>query len=448
MRVREMKFAKTGAARAAMAVALATGPLAILAAGGAVLGAAPAFAKEKEAPKASYSKEFVAAAAPLQKIMTDTQAALAKGTPAADVKATLGGAPALLAAGEAAAKTSQDRLVIGQWGVQLGGWIDDNAMRQRGIRNMLDSGMLEPAKVPLFNFYLGNFAYAEKNWPVAIEALTKAVSLNTTEDQAAEMLADAYAEQGKPAEALQALRMALDTRKAAGGAVPEAWFKRANLIAYKGKLGPQAIEWSTLLVDANPSPINWLGAGQLTREFGNFTKEESLDLGRLFLRTGALGNDKQYVEREFIEYIESADPRRLPGETLKIAELGISKGVLKTSDMFVSEAMSQAKGRIPADKASLPGLERDANKAADGKTAMAAADAFLSYDDPVKAEEFYKLALTKGNIDKDRALTRLGIAQTDQNKIDDAKATFAQVTGTRAPLAKLWSVYAADKAKP
>ena len=444
MRGTAMKFAKMGAARAAMAVALATG----VAAGGIVLGAAPAAAKEKEAPKATYSKEFVAVAGPIQKIITDAQAAKAKGTSDADIKASLGDAAAKLATAEAAVKTGQDKLAAGQFAVQLGGFLDDNTIRARGIRNMLDSGMLEPAKVPLFNFYLGNFAYAAKDWSTATDALTKAVSGNVAEDAAAEMLADSFAEQGKNAEALTALKMAVDTRKAANGTVPEAWYKRANLIAYKGKLGPQAIEWSTMLVEANPNPMNWLGAGQLTREFGNFTKEESLDLGRLFLRTGALGNDKQYVEREFVEYIESADPRRLPGETLKVAELGVSKGVLRSNDMFVTDAMTQAKGRIPADKASLPGLERDAKAAADGKTAMAAADAFLSYDDPAKAEEFYRLALTKGNIDKDRALTRLGIAQTDQNKFDDAKASFAQVGGVRAPLAKLWAVYAAEKSKP
>lgn len=444
MRVNAMKFAKMGAARAAMAAALATG----VAAGGILLGAAPVAAKEKEAPKATYSKEFVAAAAPIQKLITDAQAAQGKGTAAADIKATLGGAPALLAAAEAAAKTSQDKLAAGQFAVQLGGFLEDNTIRSRGIRAMLESGMLEPAKVPLFNFYLGNFAYAAKDWPTATDALTKAVTANIAEDAAAEMLADSYAEQGKNAEALTALKLAVDTRKAANGTVPESWYKRANLIAYKGKLGPQAIEWSTLLVEANPNPMNWLGAGQLTREFGSFTKEESLDLGRLFLRTGALNNDKQYVEREFVEYIESADPRRLPGETLKIAELGLSKGALRSNDMFVTDAITQAKGRIPADKASLPGLERDAKASPNGKTAMAAADAFLSYDDPAKAEEFYQIALTKGSIDKDRALTRLGIAQTDLNKFADAKASFAQVTGIRAPLAKLWSVYAADKAKP
>jgi tetratricopeptide (TPR) repeat protein len=439
-----MNFAKMGAARAALAVALVTG----VAAGGIVLGAAPAAAKEKEAPKATYSKEFAAVAGPFQKIIADAQAAKAKGTPAADIKATLGEAPAKLSAVEASVKTGQDRLLAGQFALQLGGFLEDTKLQSHGIRNMLDSGMVEPDKVALFNFYIGNFAYAAKDWPTATDALTKAVAANLSEDAAAEMLADSYAEQGKNVEALGALKLAVDTRKAANGTVPEAWYKRANLIAYKGKLGPQAIEWSTMLVEANPSPMNWLGAGQLTREFASFTKEESLDLGRLFLRSGALGNDKQYVEREFVEYIESADPRRLPGETLKIAELGVSKGVLRANDMFVSDAMSQAKGRIPADKASLPALERDSKAAANGKAAMATADAYLSYDDPAKAEEFYKLALSKGSIDNDRALTRLGIAQTDLAKYADAKASFAQVTGVRAPLARLWAVYAAEKSKP
>lgn len=433
-------------ARAALAVALSTS----LAAGGVLLGAAPAAAKEKEAPKGgTYSKEFVAAAGPIQKIIQDLQAAKAKGTPDAQIKPTLGDAATKLAAAEAVAKTGQDKLAIGNWAVLLGGVLDDTPMRSRGIRNMIDSGLLEPEKIPTFNFYLGNFAYAAKDYQGALDPLTKAIQGNVSEDAAAEMLADAYNELKRPAEGLTALKMAVDARKAAGGAVPESWYRRANVIAYKNKLGPQAIEWSTAMVEAQPSSLNWLGAGQLAREFGNFGKEESLDLGRLFLRSGALDNEKQYVAREFIEYIQAADPRRLPGETAKIIELGLSKGALDASDVFVSDSLSQAKSRITADKASLVGLEKDARAAADGKLAVATADAYLSYDNPAKAEDLYQIALTKGGaIDKDRALTRLGIAQFDQDKYDAAKASFAQVGGIRAPLAKLFSVLAADKAKP
>jgi hypothetical protein len=157
-------------------------------------------------------------------------------------------------------------------------------------------------------------------------------------------------------------------RKAANGTVPVSWYKRGQVIAYNAKLGPQAIEWGLLSVAADPTPINWLGAGQLTREFSQFGKEESVDLGRLFERTGALGVDKQYTGREFVEYIQAADPRRLPGEVQKITEQGIASGALSPSDPFVSDALSQAKARIAAgDKASLGALERDAAKAADGK---------------------------------------------------------------------------------
>ena len=427
-------------AQAALAFALLGGVA------GITVAPAAALAKEKEAPKPSYSKEFVAAAGPIQKTLTTAGAAKAKGITDANLRATLGNAAAELAAAEAVVKTSQDRIAAGQFAMQLGGWLEDSKMRKRGIKNMLDSGLLEADKVPLSNFYLGYFSYAENDWPGAVDALTKAVQGNVGENAAAEMLADAYAQQGKGAEGLTALRMAVDVRKAAGSAVPSAWYKRAQVIAYKGKLGPQAIEWSLLQVAAEPTAINFLGAGQLVREFSTFGKEESLDLGRLFLRTGALEESPKVVEREYIEYIESADPRRLPGEVLKITEAAIAKGVLKPGDMFVSDALSQSKGRVAADQASLPALERDAKTAANGKTAQAAGDAFLSYGEAAKAEEMYATAIAKGGIDQDRTLTRLGIAQVDSGKFAEAQATFAKVTGIRAPLAKLWAIHAASKA--
>lgn len=133
---------------------------------------------------------------------------------------------------------------------------------------------------------------------------------------------------------------------------------------------------------------------------------------------------------------------------LKVAESGVKAGVLRANDPFVADAMSQAKGRIAADKASLPALDREARAGKDGRSALAMADAYLSYDDAAKAEEMYKMALEKGNVDKDRALTRLGIAQVDQDKFEEAKASFAQVGGARASLARLWSAFATTQARP
>ena len=43
------------------------------------------------------------------------------------------------------------------------------------------------------------------------------------------------------------------------------------------------------------------------------------------------------------------------------------------------------------------------------------------------------------------ALTRLGIAQFDQGKYAEAKASFDKVEGARQAIANLWTVYAQQK---
>jgi hypothetical protein len=137
-----------------------------------------------------------------------------------------------------------------------------------------------------------------------------------------------------------------------------------------------------------------------------------------------------------------------PGEAVRIAEQGIATGALKPEDTFVKDVLAQARPRAVADKSSLPGLAKEAAAAPTGKVALAAADTFLSYGDPAKADELYTLALTKGGIDaeKDRVLTRLAIAQIDEAKYTDAKANLAKITGPRAPIAQLWAIYADQKA--
>ncbi|MBC7158750.1 MAG: hypothetical protein H5U21_01715, partial [Porphyrobacter sp.] len=60
--------------------------------------------------------------------------------------------------------------------------------------------------------------------------------------------------------------------------------------------------------------------------------------------------------------------------------------------------------------------------------------------------QMFALALEKGGVDRDRNLTRLGIAQAKQGKMAEAKASFEQVSGVRAPVARMWALYADTKA--
>lgn len=430
---------KSGIARLALAVALSTG----LAAGGVVLGSSIAVAKS--APKASYSAEFTKAAGPFQKQVQELDAKKGK-VADAEYKAAAAAIVGQLGTVEAVAKSPSDKLLLGQWQQQLGIASGDNALSMKGLQNMLDSGLLEPDKVTLVNSVIGSQAYQAKDYATAVRYLAP-ISAASTDDGVVQMLAESYAAQNQPTQALDALKAAITARKAAGGVVPQDWYSRANRIAYAGKLGPQSVEWAMALVEAFPSPFNWLGATQIVRNASPaYTNQETLDMSRLMDRSGALTQDPKYVGREYIEYIQAADFRRLPGEVARIAQAGIASGALQASDTSVSEALTQSKSRITADKASLPALARDAASASTGVTALAAGDAFLSYGEAAKAEEMYEMALKKGGIDKDRALTRQGIAEVDQAKYDEAKATFAQVSGTRTQMAQLWSAYAAQKA--
>jgi hypothetical protein len=198
------------------------------------------------------------------------------------------------------------------------------------------------------------------------------------------------------------------------------------------------------LVQNYGTPKNWGLAITVVREIGGIPGQEMVDLLRLMGRTNSYNEG-----RDYLEYIEAADPRKLPGEVVKILDAGVAAGKLSASDRTVADYRATVNERIGPDKASLPALERDARGgSATALTVMASGDAFLSYGEAAKAEALYAIALTKPGVDQARALTRLGIAQTDQGKYAEAQATFAKVTGNRKPIADLWSAYAASKAKP
>ena len=402
------------------------------------------------------SKEFAAAAVPLQKTLAAAQPAIQKfnATPAgaakdaalAELKAAMAGAPPELTAAEAAMKTPGDRLLAGQWGSMVGSVLGDAKLTQHALQNVIDSGLAPEDRLAGYRFQLGNSAYANKDYAGAAAALTPLVAANYSDNAAAEILADAYARQGQPAQGLAAMKVAVDARRAAGGAVPDSWFTRANTIAYGAKLSNEGIQWAQMMVAANPTPTNWLGAGQLVRLYGNFGTQDSVDISRLMLRAGALNGKSKDIEREYVEYLQAADPRRLPGEVVKVADAGIAAGALRATDTFVADSLAQARGRIATDKASLPASIKQSQASATGAQALATADAFLSYGQDAQAEELYKLAIQKGGIDKDKATLRLGIAQADAGRTAEAKATFGQVAGKSAAIARLWSTYLDAKA--
>ncbi len=443
---------------------------------GAAMLAAPAIAAKPDKPAKpapmKLTKPFQAVAAPLSqaieaaKIRPDVVAARtkvagaqtalqqARGNPAreqaraaynaslAELGATLAGEKGQLEASFAAIGNEDDRYTAGQLAIGLGDLAKDNALQRRGLSAMLESGKVNPADVPKLQFFLGSLSYDARDYAAAETALQAATSGGYHENDADALLAEAYIADNKAAQGLNVLRQAIDQRGASGNPAPVGWYRRGLGASYKAQLLDQAAWFSIGLVKAYPTSENWGGAISVVRTIGKYPAQETLDLMRLMGRTNSYAED-----RDYIEYIQAADPRRLPGEVLKVIDAGIASGKLRGSDMFVTEARTIASQRIGPDRASLPGLEREAGAAnASFATLSGAADAFLSYREPAKAETFYTAALGRAGAETARVLTRLGIAQVDQGKYAEAQATFGKVDGVRKPMAQLWAIYAQQKA--
>ncbi len=414
----------------AFAIALATG--AVVATGTFV--AEPAYAqkkkKKKDEEKAQYSEEFIAAYQPLNDKVNDEFAELAPIKPQLLALVPLANSP-------------DEKNAAGGLLFNAGAKLSDQPMQLQGMELLLAGGKVELENVGRFNFIAFQLANGQGEFAKARGYLQEAINRNFTSEgvdgpsmQIA--LAESYFSENRFKEGLGVLSAAITSQKNSGRAVDEAWYRRGLTVAYNNEIVPEVYDITLGWVAAFPSEANWRDAINLTRNLNEFEGQELLDLLRLGRKVGALQD-----QSDFDYYVETADARRLPKEVKDVIEEGLAAGVISNDNLFITESLETATGRIQSDQADLPALERDAAASGAGlRTVVAAGDAFLSYGEYAKAAQFYEKALSLPGVDTQRALTRLGIAQVSMGQHDAAKTTFAKVEGQREPIARLWTTYA------
>ncbi len=458
-------------ARTAMGLALALG----VAAGG--FSAVEAKDKKPEAPKApaykpteKFAKAYVAAAKALEAAIkrpdilaqrqkvgdaakrvnsarnkADKEAALAamNGEIAA-LQGLLKPEYTLVEAAVAAVSNADDKLLCGQLMVNYGNVAIDKASQKRGLQMQLDSGRLPPETVPLVHVTLGRLAMESGDYATAQRELKAGVDGGYTKDESEFHLANAYLLDKQLPLGLKMLHDAI-TRN--GTASPEYWIDNGVVIAFNNKLPAETNLLAGDLVSYYPSKTNWSRAIFTVTTINKYAGQDRLDLLRLRDRTGSFEDGSDYVD-----YIVYADPKRLPAEVLRLIDQGIAAGMITLDTPVdglgntVGKLQTQARGRLAGDKELLVVQEKDARgPRADAATVVGAADTFLSHGMSAKAEEMYRLALTKPGVDAGRVNLRLGIALVDQGKFAEAIEAFGKVTDTRAPIAQLWMVYAKNK---
>lgn len=427
---KKMKFVSARLRRFTAVLAASTG---LLVGFGVVASPAMAAKKQKEesAPKANYSKEFIAVYKPLEALS----------------KAETPDAPALRAGIEkmlAVVSTDDDKLVAGSIMNTIGSDIGDVKLQRKGLGLVLESNRFGADKVGVYNFAAGQLAYSDEDYVAARGYFVKAYEAGYDKADVVSIISEASVQAGNFAEGFDFLRAEIAKRAANGQTPPKDWISRGLTNAYNNEKAGDAVDFSVMLAKYYPSETSWRDAINIQRNLLVYENPEMLDLMRL----GYLNNTLN-TQRDYIDYADAADVLRLPGEVKTLLDKGIAAGFVNTKEVVIGEAMRSAQTRIAADKADLAAIEAQAlSPSSKLNLSVSTADGFLGYNMADKAEAIYKVALGKAGVNADLVNTRIGIAQVKQGKYADASATFAKVGGKRAYIGKLWKVYAEMKANP
>lgn len=449
--------------------------LALAVAGTGVAAPAHAADKKKEAaaPKMNFSKPFVAAAQPLEKAIEASktradvvaaraaldaanaaynnargsaarQAAMAQRTAALTQLGTaLTPEKTMLEAAFAAAGNDDDKYLWGSLAARVGVVAQDLALIRRGYETSLATNKYAPADVPKVQAAVGRICFDQGDVACVRTQLGAAIAAGEHGDRNELLLADTYFKANDIPGGTDVLLKGIAARKAANATYGPEWYGTGLNAAFKAKALPQSAAISQAMVIDFPTPENWRSAIRVIRYLAGYQPQEMLDLLRLMKRTNTFEDTPDYTE-----YVDIADKLRFPAEIIEVVAAGQAAAKLDAGDPFVRDALAGAKLHEKEDNAGMAAMEARARSAtATPAVIQAAADVLLSYGQSAKAEELLNLALTKPGLDAQRLLTRVGIAQFDQGKYADAQATFSKVTGPRQPMAQLWALYAAQKAK-
>ncbi len=409
-----------------MAVALAT-------AGSLTVAALPQEAhaakkKKDKAPEIKISKE-------IQPKVAAIQAAMGSETPAT--------AKPLVEALLAETLAPDDQFVAGQLAIQLGGTLKDTSLQEKGIIASLDSGRTGAEQLPTFNFFAGNFAYGAERWADAAKYFQAAYDLGYRDNNIEPLLAETYFKRNMFPEGLAKWDEILNNANASATKAPESWYRLARDRALASKDKNLYAVWATKWASAYPSGDSWGDAIAANRTTSQGDSVQNLEVLRFMKASDALKTTRDYKE-----YAEEAQRKNLFGEVVAVLEDAKQKGIIAAGNPLLVEMLQPAQKEVSGDRASLPSQPSGVRGSGSSSVMMNFADVWLGYKDYGKAVSFYEAGLSKPGADMNRGYMGIGTAQAYAGDYDQAKQSFAKVSGTRAPLASMWETWIDQQTAP
>ncbi|MGB3796354.1 MAG: tetratricopeptide repeat protein [Alteraurantiacibacter sp.] len=350
------------------------------------------------------------------------------------------GAKAALPALYEKIENQNDRQVAGNITLILGNNTSDPVLQRRGLKMMLDSGLVAPEQLGQFNYFVGSLAYQAEDYAEARTALqaAKAAGYSDPETDITLLIADTYSQEGNAQGSLDYIMQAVGEAEAAGNMPTERWLLRALQSTYDAEMAERAVDVSEGLIRHYPTQTNWVNSLQVVNALNEYDPEARVDLYRLMGLTNSLTQ-----RAEFVRYIEDLDPRVMSNEVQDILASGVTAGAFTTDDPYYVEVKGIADTRASQDRNGIEGMVSD-GQSGDSLDALSAGDVLYSIGDFTRAESLYRVAMEKG-ADANLVNTRIGIAQAEQGNYAAAVDTFGMVNGTRSSIARMWAAYASSK---
>lgn len=193
------------------------------------------------------------------------------------------------------------------------------------------------------------------------------------------------------------------------------------------------------LVSYYPNPDAWANLMQALFKAGD--EASMLQTYRLATEVGSMRNGSDYTEMA-----QLALEKGLPAEAQSAIEAGFSrKAFVEQREIDRNNRLlTNAKGRIAADKAGLAARDKQAAAGKSGDADLAVAESYMSYGQYAEAVAAAQRGIAKGVANAANAQLVLGIAQYRAGNKADAVKAFKAVKGNESlqRLAKLWSLRA------
>jgi tetratricopeptide (TPR) repeat protein len=309
------------------------------------------------------------------------------------------------------------------------------------FERMLNSGLVPAEQVDERTKAVAQMYFQEKDYKKAIEWAKKWLDKHPNQEDMMVLLGQAYYLQEDYKNSGDIMSKVVANAEKAGQSPKENYLQIVMSSHFKLDNKDGIADTLKKLVRYYPKQEYWNNLLDIYRRKSSGDRA-TLGYYRLMTDVGVLKDKADYMESAQLA-IEAG----VPGEAQTVVEKGVENGTLKSTDKTeqgrYDRLLAAAKKQVTTDRAALPQLAKDAEKATQGQADVGLGQAYLSYNMLDEAIVALQRGIKKGGVtDIDEAQISLGIALMKKGQKDQARQAFKAVKADSkwADLAELWSL--------